>query len=71
MRALRNLAFLFLLTSLPIGSAQAQSPERYSSNEILDAGHRFFGGVSRGLANVIERAFSNWGQPNGYILGQR
>jgi hypothetical protein len=72
MRALRSLAvlLLLLLTGLPIASAQAQSPERYSSNEILDAGHRFFGGVSRGLASVIERAFSNWGQPNGYVLGQ-
>src|SRR4051794_41918126 len=70
MRALRSLAVLLLLTGLPIATAHAQSPERYSSNEILDAGHRFFGGVSRGLASVVERAFSTWGQPNGYILGQ-
>ena len=26
--------------------------------------------MSRGLASVIERAFSTWGQPNGYVLGQ-
>ena len=32
--------------------------------------HRFFGTVSRGLATVIEKAVSNWGLPNGYILGQ-
>src|SRR5258708_1536096 len=73
MRALRNLLLLALLTALPAASAFAQgggSPERFSSNEILDAGHRFFGGVSRGLASVVERAFSTWGQPNGYILGQ-
>jgi hypothetical protein len=42
----------------------------YSSNEILDAGHRFFGTVSKGLANVIEYAFRKQGRPNGYILGQ-
>lgn len=48
----------------------AAPPARYSSNELIDAGHRFFGGVSRGLAQVIERAVSRWGLPNGYILGQ-
>src|SRR5256714_12359639 len=70
MRAVRSLLVLMLLIGLPIASGHAQSPERYSPNEILDAGHRFFGGVSRGLASVVERAFSTWGQPNGYVLGQ-
>src|SRR3954454_817775 len=70
MRALRHLLILGILIGVPVASAQAQAPERYSSNESLDAGHRLFGGVSRGLASVIERAFSTWGQPNGYILGQ-
>jgi hypothetical protein len=41
----------------------------YSENEILDAGGRFFGSVSKGLASVIEHAFSKSGRPNGYILG--
>jgi len=70
MRVLRNALLLALLIVSPAVPALAQSPERYSSNEILDAGHRFFGGISRGLASVVERAFSQWGQPNGYILGQ-
>ena len=76
MRAVRSFLALALLIGLPIASAQAQAqaqaqaPERYSSNEILDTGHKFFGGVSRGLAQVVERAFSTWGQPNGYVLGQ-
>ncbi len=43
---------------------------QYAPGEIMDAGHRFFGGVSRGLASVIEKAISQWGLPNGYILGQ-
>jgi len=42
----------------------------YSSNEVVDAGHRFFGTVSRGLAQIVERAGSQFGLPNGYILGQ-
>jgi hypothetical protein len=44
--------------------------DTYSSSEILDAGHRFFGTVSRGLAKVVEYAFQRQGRPNGYILGQ-
>jgi hypothetical protein len=73
MRAVRNLLcllFLVLLIGLPAAPAFSQAPERYSSNEILDTGHRFFGGISRGLASVVERAFATWGQPNGYVLGQ-
>src|SRR5215208_6416592 len=42
----------------------------YSSNEIIDAGHRLFGTVSRGLAQIVERTGSQFGLPNGYILGQ-
>ena len=43
---------------------------QYSPNEIIDAGHRFFGGVSRDLAAIVEKAVSQWGLPNGYILGE-
>lgn len=42
----------------------------YSQNEIIDAGGRFFGSVSKGLAEVIEHAFAKSGRPNGYILGE-
>jgi hypothetical protein len=45
-------------------------PNQYSSNEIVDTGHRFFGTVARGLAQIVEKAGSQWGLPNGYILGQ-
>jgi hypothetical protein len=52
-------------------SVPAQPPgNQYSPNELVDAGHHFFGGVSRGLATVVEKAVSEWGQPNGYILGE-
>jgi len=43
---------------------------QYSSNEIIDAGHHFFGSVSHGLATVVEKAVSQWGLPNGYVLGE-
>jgi hypothetical protein len=47
-----------------------RSPYTYESDELVNAGHRFFGNVSRGLASVIERAVSQWGLPNGYVLGE-
>jgi hypothetical protein len=45
-------------------------PDNYAPDELVNAGHRFFGNVSRGLASIIERAVSQWGLPNGYILGE-
>lgn len=51
------------------GRASAQSGN-YTVDEIVTAGHHFFGGVSTGLAKVVERAVSKYGLPNGYILGQ-
>src|ERR1700716_3856535 len=45
-------------------------PNTYGPEELTSAGHRFFGNVSRGLASVIERAVSQWGLPNGYVLGE-
>jgi hypothetical protein len=45
-------------------------PNTYGPDELVGAGHKFFGNVSRGLASVIERAVSQWGLPNGYILGE-
>lgn len=53
------------------GDGNATAPGgQYSSNEVIDAGHRFFGTISRGLAQIVEKAGSQWGLPNGYILGQ-
>jgi hypothetical protein len=73
-RLLIPVIVLASLGAQPAAAQQGQYPSRqqsqYSSNEILDAGHRFFGGVSRGLAQVVEKAFSQWGLPNGYILGE-
>jgi len=57
----------------PASPSQLSPPpiaNQYSSNEIIDAGHRFFGGVSRDLAGIVEKAVSKWGLPNGYILGE-
>lgn len=50
--------------------AAAQRPESYSSGEIIDNGHKFFGSISRGLAEGVESAANRWGRPNAYVLGQ-
>ena len=80
-RSLAVLLFLLGLNASPAGAqpapvqpAPAPAPEAgpptFAPGELVAAGHRFFGGVSRGLATIIEKAVSQWGLPNGYVLGQ-
>ena len=53
-----------------VSPAPRNAPDRFEPQEIIDQGHAFFGSISRGLALTVQEAFSRWGQPNGYILGQ-
>ncbi|MCF6303074.1 MAG: DUF1134 domain-containing protein [Devosiaceae bacterium] len=50
--------------------AQGAVSATYSADELISTGTNFFGSVSQGLASVMERAVSQFGQPNAYILGQ-
>jgi hypothetical protein len=50
--------------------AHAQSSEYYTVQEVVDAGHGFFGSTSGALASAVEKVFSKYGMPNGYILGE-
>jgi hypothetical protein len=54
----------------PPEQPSAARPGTFSPGELVQEGHRFFGSISRGLAEIVEKAVSRWGQPNGYILGQ-
>ncbi len=47
-----------------------ERPIVYTSNDVILSGHRFFGSISRSLADVVQTATQRWGQPNGYILGE-
>lgn len=47
-----------------------QQPSQFNGDEVIRAGHQFFGTISRGLAEIVEAATKRWGRPNGYILGQ-
>ena len=51
-------------------AAARAGPATFGPDELVGAGHKFFGNVSRGLASIIERAVSQWGLPNGYVLGE-
>jgi len=46
------------------------APEVFPVDEVVDDGHRFFGTLSRGLADVVQEAGRRWGLPNAYVLGQ-
>jgi hypothetical protein len=51
----------------------ALTPDRqegFAPSELVDAGQKFFGTISQSLATVIEKAVSQWGLPNGYVLGE-
>ncbi len=69
-----NALLLTMLLSITIIStntvAKAQSSEHYSSQEVLNAGHKFFGATSGNIAAAFEKAFAKYGLPNGYILGE-
>src|SRR4051812_8703910 len=77
--AIAVLGTLSAMGAVPAAAQQQGGPppgtlppgeSRFSSDDLVNTGHRFFGTVSRGLAQVVEKAVSQWGLPNGYILGE-
>lgn len=64
-------AILTLAFSPQMALAQAGAvSDTYSQDELVQTGNQFFGQVAQGLASLVERAVSQFGLPNGYILGQ-
>jgi Uncharacterized protein conserved in bacteria len=51
-------------------SGPALAQENFTAQEIVESGHRFFGATAGGLATLVEKAFSTYGLPNGYVLGE-
>ncbi|WP_157018707.1 DUF1134 domain-containing protein [Mesorhizobium xinjiangense] len=69
--ATRLIAALTIAVIALAGPARAAATDQgYTVQEIVDAGHGFFGATSGGLATAIEQIFSSYGLPNGYILGE-
>lgn len=68
---IRLTLLVVLLGAMPVSAyAQGSLADTYSTDELVDTGHQFFGSISQGLAALVERAVSQFGQPNAYILGQ-
>lgn len=63
-------ATLVLTPTMSYAQQQGSLSDTYSGEEIVDTGHQFFGSVAQGLASVVERAVSQFGLPNAYILGE-
>jgi len=64
------LSVLLIAATVSGSSAQQANSSQYEMQEIVDAGHGFFGSTSGGLAKLVEKAFQSYGLPNGYVLGQ-
>lgn len=60
------------LSPAPAISQTSHNPtnENYTAQEIVQAGHDFFGTTAAGFAEIIEKTFADSGQPNAYIVGQ-
>lgn len=59
-----------LLPTMPSIAAAGSVSDTFTADEIVKTGGEFFGSVSQGLASIIEKAASQFGLPNGYILGE-
>lgn len=59
-----------MLCGAPAALAQGALSDSYSTDDLVGTGGQFFGSVSQGLASVVERAVSQFGLPNAYILGE-
>ena len=68
--ALTTVTAATLVTTSSSVEAQAAQRPTFSAEELVNAGHGFFGQTSSGLASLIEKAVSRYGLPNGYILGE-
>ena len=65
--------FIFLAVAIAMVALQpgtVRADDRYGAQEIVDAGHRFFGSTTGGLATLVEKIFASYGLPNGYVLGE-
>lgn len=67
---LRVVSMAIALMGLVVFSTSASQAQEYTAQEIVDSGHKFFGATSGGLATVVEKIFSSYGLPNGYLLGE-
>ena len=61
---------LTIVTPMLARAQQQQAGNTFTSQELIDSGHVFFGNMARGMAEVVQNLTSQYGEPNGYILGE-
>lgn len=61
---------LLTLSLILFWASNALAASTYSQNEVLEEAKNFFGEGAKGLAKVIEKAFKEQGEPNGFIKGE-
>lgn len=61
---------IVLALSLLNANARADEEKTFSVQEISDAAEGFFGTTTQGLAEIIEKVFSDLGRPTAYITGE-
>jgi hypothetical protein len=52
------------------GTQASDSDDVYEQSAIVDEAQQFFGKGAEGLADVLNKVFSDKGRPNGYIKGE-
>jgi len=66
---IRSLCLLAVLAlTWPLAASAEEG--KYNQDEVLKEAENFFGTSAEGLAKVVEKAFQDKGQPNGFIKGQ-
>jgi hypothetical protein len=76
MRPLRIASALFgalaalTLSAVPTSADDNAKDERFSANEIVQAGSDFFGISSEVMAKAVQRVFEDLGEPDAYIKGE-
>jgi len=59
-----------MLLALSIGQVHAQNQDGFDEKTVLDEAEEFFGEGAEGLADVVKKAFEDYGRPNAYIKGE-
>ena len=75
MRKLGLAAVLFLVAAIfavapAMAADEKKADDTYSMDEIVGKAKGFFGSTTKGLAEAIEKVFSDYGRPNAYIVGE-
>ena len=68
---LAALLLAMAVMAMPARAQQQQAqPAPFGVEEVVAAGHSFFGTTTGAIATTLESIFAQYGVPNGYILGQ-